>query len=1413
MSVIKKDFLILLTKIGVEAHHFPLLERSLEIKKLFFDKTNKSIILVVKQITILPLPVFLHFLDKTAKSSLPLVVSWHKQLIWNDAITKVQDYLVFYYRQTLPAEMSFTDWEVTVNTDNTLQIKTAHNPHVFLKHKTTVLQKLNEQSGIAVNDLVFLALSSNKTAFPKMDRAIVEEQQQIQQQIQEVNKNHSPHKIIGKVLSVKEKVYLDHHKFEILLETPTRTVFVFLEKKVQETDAYVFPPNSWFAFYGQFQDAKNEKFQTDRFLPEQPLFKRHDQAKSKRVELHTHTKMSALDGVGDIADYLTYVNHWNHPAIAITDHQNVHVFPECEKLNKQYPNLKIIFGCEFDFLSEDGWAINKLITGNIAKQKLVFFDIETTGLSVYFDNIIEFAALVVQDGHIIKRETFLIQGAKNIPKNICELTKISQAEYQSKAIPMSEALAKIQAIFQNNILVAHNINFDIDFINAALTKAGFAELDNPLIDTLNVLRFLQPKLKLYKLNSGAKFYKLPYTKFLAHRAIYDTEVVKNLFDAFLNVHKIDDLQQFWKMNNDDKIRSKLFPKHINVLVKNQKGLKDLYHLVSLTHTKTLYREPVLEKSVLEQYRDNFFVGSGCYNGEVFNNACFASDEKLLNSLKFYDYIEIQPLEVYQHLVQKEFISKANLKKAVLRIIMAAKKLNKIIVATGDVHYLEPEHRLHRDIFIFNKQLGGRYHHLYDFKKRIKQTPPQHLRTTDEMLEAFRFLDPATAWEIVVTNTNLIADQIEKVRCFPKEFVMPVIDDAKKILKTVSYQKLSSKYGPKPDLLLQKRFDKELQQIQESGYSTIYLISYYLTEYSLKKGHLFGSRGSVGSSFLAYCLDITEVNPLRPHYHCSKCFHFEWNNNSKYSSGFDLPNKACPKCALALVKNGHEIAFESFLGIDSDTIPDIDLNFSGLFQQEAQKFVFDLLTEKIGNNKIFWTGTVSTVASKTAYGYYKSYLENRELNDLRPYPEIQKIIHYCLGVKKTTGQHPGGLMIIPNDYDVLEFTPYNFPSNNKETEILTTHFDYHVLQNQLLKIDILGHDDPTGLKLLQDMTGVDPQSIDLGDPKIIALFSDVTVLGISKPKANSHFKNGVLGIPEFGTKFVSRMLNDIQVKSFAHLIAVSGLSHGKNVWENNAKSLIEQNKFTLDQVISCRDDILLFLIQNGLNKRFAYNIMKRVKKGLSPSPEQEAKMLAAKIPKWYVESCRKIKYLFPKAHATAYVIMACRFAWFKIHYPHEFYATYFSIRCVVFDLITIMAGAEMIKARYKVLKAREKVWNNRTDQLSTKEKKLLPIYEISLEMCIRGVQLANLDLDLSHASNFIVHKVNDQKVIIPPFIAVDGLGIEVATKIVQERDKKKFKSQEDFKNRTGVNQIVFQILSKLGVFATMRQSNQSRFDFM
>lgn len=1128
-----------------------------------------------------------------------------------------------------------------------------------------------------------------------------------------------------------------------------------------------------------------------------------DDHQEKRVELHLHTKMSAMDGVNSITDYINRSGLWNHNAIAVTDHLNVQSFPEAQKAQTKFPELKVIYGVEMNMIDSNVKIVKNKIDSNFNDCKYVIFDIETTGLSCQYDEIIEFGATIVNGRNFeLERIDFLIKPKKPVSIFTEQLTNISNEMLKDQ--PTIEQVApKIKDLFQNAVLVAHNSDFDMGFIKQLWTTMNYGNLDNCVIDTLQLSRALHNDLRYHRLGTVARKYGIKYNEDIAHRGDYDAEILASVFSRMLNdletQHHIKNISD---INNiiTEQFNYKLFTNHITILAKNELGLKKLFELVSLSHTKYFYNSPKILKSELENNRQNLLFGSSCVNGAVFEAAKNKSLEDLQNIISFYDYIEIQPLDVYMHLIQLKEITKERLIEIIKSIIKIATKLNKIIVATGDVHYLDPKDKIYRDVYINTKQIAGVLHPLFDRKGRINEYPNQHLRTTKEMLEAFSFLeDNELIKKIVIDNTNFIANQIDYLKPIKDKLFTPKIANVDQMLKRLCYENAKKIYGPQLPIIVSQRLERELDAIIKHEFAVIYWIAHKLVEQSLNDGYLVGSRGSVGSSLVATLTNITEVNPLVPHYICLKCHYTEFIDDENIRCGYDLPSKICLKCNDPLIGEGHDIPFETFLGFDGDKVPDIDLNFSGEYQTKAHNF-----TKKMfGENNVFRAGTISTVAAKTAFGYAKGYNELKNPNKNIRQAELERLAQGCEGVKRTTGQHPGGIIVIPQEYDVTDFTPYNYPADDINSSWKTTHFDFNSIHDNVLKLDILGHVDPTALRMLHDMTGFDPKKIPTSDPKVLSLFSSCQELNINSEDLVNEV-TAAAGIPEFGTQFVREMLVQTRPTSFAELVQISGLSHGTDVWVNNAQNLIEKQNLKLKDVIGCRDDIMVYLIHRGLKKVDAFSIMEDVRKGKGIKPEYEKIMKEHNIPEWYIQSCKKIKYMFPKAHATAYVLMAWRIAWYKVYYPHEYYATYFSTRCAVFDIKTMVKGKEAIRERLIELK---RFLTNNPKEISQKEKDLIPVLEVALEMYCRNIEFNNIDLALSKATQFFVNEIDGIKKIVPALTSVDGLGETAAFSVVKAREQYPIISLEDLQKRTSCTKTHIQIFIEIGALDQVAEVNQ------
>ncbi|WP_374697127.1 PolC-type DNA polymerase III [Spiroplasma endosymbiont of Polydrusus formosus] len=1236
----------------------------------------------------------------------------------------------------------------------------------------------------------------------------------------DINQDVSNIIIYGKILN-KERKLISKKKFiyTITITDYSDTIGAKIFSRTEQPDDFIeaLKINQWVSLFG---DIRYDTYVNEQMffikkisqLKREDLY-REDIAPEKRVELHLHTKMSAMDGVIDIATLFKMLQHWNHKAIAFTDHLNVQAYPEIYNFNKKYPDIKVIYGVEVDVLDDKVWYVKNPHHHNLRTAKYVIFDLETTGLSSSYDEIIEFGA-VIMDGINGERQNInhLFKPSVKLSSFTTELTGITDELLAGKPT-FIESIDQILTYFENAILIAHNAEFDIGFIQSWLEKAGRPKINNTIIDTLQLSRILEPHLKNYRLGTIARCYSIIYKEEIAHRGDYDAIILTDVYEQqlrkLINTYEIEFDDQIDQIH-DSVVYKKLRAKHMTVLAKNQSGILELFQLITAAHTKYFYLTPKLLRSVIVEHRSNLLIGSSCVNGDVFETARNKDLTELWEVISFYDYIEIQPPSVYKHLVQMGDLSETRLLTVIKDIILTAKKLNKLVVASGDVHYLNPEDKIFREVYINVKGIGGRPHPLYDYKQRVNENPEQFLRTTTEMINEFKFLgDDELIYEIVVTNPNRIADQIEKVEIIKDKLYTPKIECSDQLLKELCYQNAYKIYGNLLPVIVASRLERELNAIIKHGFAVIYWIAHKLVDKSLQDGYLVGSRGSVGSSFVATMSNITEVNPLQPHYLCIYCSYSEFVVDGSVKCGYDLPVRTCPKCQKPLKREGHDIPFETFLGFEVDKVPDIDLNFSG----EYQPIAHDFMKEMFGERSVYRAGTISTVAEKTAYGYVKGYFESKNILHLKRHVELERIAKGCEGVKRTTSQHPGGIVVIPNEYEVEAFTPVNFPADDIKSNWLTTHFDFHAIHDNVLKLDILGHVDPTALRMLQDLTGVDPKTIPTNDEKVLSLFRSLDVLNIKSEDINGE-KTGAIGIPEFGTFFVRKMLLDTKPTSFADLVQISGLSHGTDVWIGNAQNLIRNQNITISDVIGCRDDIMVNLIYKGLPAQSAFKIMEDVRKGKGLTAEQEQLMRENNVKQWYIDSCNKIKYMFPKAHATAYVLMAWRVAWYKINYPVEYYATFFSTRTDVFDIKTILKGAETIKQVLRDIQKRldNKNFNDPTKP-SQKEKDLIPVYEVALEMYARGIKMINIDLKTSRNKNFIVvTNGNDEKIILPPFSAIDGLGGAVGDSIINARHEKPFLSIVDLQKRTNITKAHLESFEELGILNGLSLDDQIAFEF-
>lgn len=1101
----------------------------------------------------------------------------------------------------------------------------------------------------------------------------------------------------------------------------------------------------------------------------------------KRVELHLHTPMSQMDAVTPMASLVAQAAKWGHKAIAVTDHAVAQSFPEAFSAGKKN-NIKILYGIEAN-LVDDGVPIaynedHRLLT----EDTYVVFDVETTGLSAYYDVIIELAAVKVRGGEIIDRFESFANPHRRLSATIINLTSIT--DDMLKDAPESEDVLKRFADWAgNDILVAHNASFDMGFLNAGYKKMGHEKAKNPVIDTLELGRFLYPEMKNHRLNTLAKKFDIDLTQH--HRAIYDTEatgylLIKMLKDALeeKGIQFHDELNNYMGQGN---AYQRARPYHCTLLAQNDIGLKNMFQLVSIANLEYFYRVPRIPRSILQKYREGILVGSACDKGEVFEGMMQKSPEEVEHVAEFYDYLEVMPKPVYAPLIEMELVkSEHDLEEIIGNIVKLGEKLGKPVVATGNVHYLNENDKIYRKILI-NSQGGAN-------PLNRHQLPDVHFRTTNEMLKEFSFLGFDKAKEIVITNTNKIADMIDSIKPVRDDLYTPKIEGAEEEMRELSYTRARKIYGEPIPEIVEARLEKELNSIISNGFSVIYLIAHKLVKKSLDDGYLVGSRGSVGSSLVATMSDITEVNPLPPHYVCPDCKHSEFIADGSVGSGFDLPDKDCPNCGAKYKKDGHDIPFETFLGFKGDKVPDIDLNFSGEYQPRAHDYTKVLF----GGDNVFRAGTIGTVADKTAYGYVKAYQQDNNLHYRNA--EVDRLASGCTGVKRTTGQHPGGIIVIPDYMDIYDFSPIQFPADDRTSEWRTTHFDFHSIHDNVLKLDILGHDDPTVIRMLQDLSGIDPKTIPTDDPEVMKIFSGPESLGVTEEQIMC--KTGTLGIPEFGTRFVRQMLEDTKPTTFSELVQISGLSHGTDVWLGNAQELIQQKICNLSEVIGCRDDIMVYLIYQGLEPSFAFKIMESVRKGKGLTEEMEEEMQRNEVPGWYIDSCKKIKYMFPKAHAAAYVLMAVRIAYFKVHHPLLYYTAYFTVRAEDFDVEAMANGSEAIRAKIVEINAKGL-------DASNKEKSLLTVLELALEMTERGYSFQKINLYKSAATDFII----EGNTLIPPFNAIPGLGTNVAVNIVKAREQGEFLSKEDLQQRGKVSKTLIEYLDNQGCLADLPEQNQ------
>ena len=1264
----------------------------------------------------------------------------------------------------------------------------------------------------------------------------------------------------------------------------------------------ILKPSKWFKFKGY---TKRDKYTMDEIVfnissinvSDKKNVEITDLAPIKRVELHTHTMMSAMDGVCAVSKHgvstIEQAIKWGHKAIAITDHSGCQAFPNAYNMivdyNKGKPkeeHFKVIYGTELTLVDDNVSIVKRSNNATLLAEEYVVFDLETTGFNAAGgDSIIEIGAVKLKDGEIIDKFDKLIKPPKPITERITSVTSITNemvADCPNEEIAVKEFLKWAG----DDVMVAHNAKFDTSFIEMCYKKYNLGEYKNTVIDTLALSRILDQEASRHGLSAITKRYGVEFDEESHHRGDYDALATALVFHKMMkklegiNILKISDLETLISSEDIHKFGRTY---HVNILVQNKVGLKNLFKIISIANTKHFYKTARILRSEIEALREGLLIGSGCYESEVFVEARSKTDSEIRDIIGFYDYVEVQPPECYGHLIQLgDFKDENELIANINKIIKLTKETGKIIVATGDVHHLTRSDKIYREIIVNQKLPGGGLHPLA--KRDITEIPSQHFRTTDEMLEDFNFLDEKTRNEIVIENTNKIADMVEEVEVIIDTGGIPFsprIENSKEDVYEMVFNKAHSMYGDplprhieeriaeelygdriiklvknkvkntnpdKTEEELDKLFQSELSETIKLGYDevfklnkedfinniledkekvndeayinketkklmggiigggfdVIYLIAQKLVKHSNDEGYLVGSRGSVGSSFVATMMGITEVNPLPAHYLCKKCHLSLFNDEDgnpyslNYSaSGYDLPDKMCPNCNTKMSKEGQDMPFATFLGFNADKVPDIDLNFSGDNQASAHAYTKVIF----GEDNVYRAGTIGTVAEKTAYGFVRGYFEKKGVQDVHV-AEIERLAVGCTGVKRTTGQHPGGIVVIPSYMDVFDFTPLQYPADDVTSVWRTTHFDYHAIDQDVLKLDILGHDDPTILRMLQDLSGIDVTTLPMDDPKVLSLLTSPDALGVSSEEIRCEI--GTLGLPEMGTNFVINMLVKAKPKTFGELVKISGLSHGTDVWNGNAEDLIDNHICEFKEVIGCRDDIMVYLKNHGLKPKDAFKIMEFVRKGKAKKePEKwlewKQVMIDNNIPDWYIESCHKIQYMFPKAHACAYVMSAIRIAWFKVYQPLNYYATFFSIRVVDFDIETMIKGYDAIKLKIEDLE-------NKSHEITKKEGDILETLKIALEATARGIKFANINLQKSDAVKFIKSDT-EENTLIPPFRAIDGLGDTVGKTIVQEREIKEFLSMEDLQKRGKVSTTLIDKMRSMKILDSLPESNQ------
>ena len=1412
-----KKFPLVFDKVSLSA---PLQEvfRETTVLSLTIHRKEREIVTEIAADAVIP-PLYWEKLRKEMMQQLPGVKEVHifpkYQLMDKEPKTVLADFWdtirshVAAQSKVCSGVISDADWDYQ---DGKMQIFVKHNMAYYLSQKKlddAVAKLVQEETGLAMS-VQFKNVQSSEEDRARMEQEQRTKTEELLQQIASATQAAEQAKVSAEVGAVSEAVSRGILFGKEFTGTPVKIVDTKIpgESVIVEGNIFNIEPREikaekyivsfditdksdsttvkFFVKRSVFDNELKDKIKKDAYLRVQGEVQfdkyakeinimakaimtaqapppRMDTAEEKRVELHLHTQMSSMDGVTPVKTYIKRAIEWGHKAIAITDHGVVQAFPDAMNAADK-SDLKVIYGVEAYLIDDLGNAVFSPRGQNL-DDTYVVFDIETTGLSKEKEMITEIGAVKVADGKIIDRFSTFVNPQRPISAEITKLTGITD-DMVKDAPTIENVLPEFLKFCEDTVLVAHNASFDTGFIRIAAERAGLGELHHTVVDTLELARALLPELNKHKLDIVCEH--LGVTLNGHHRAVNDAEATAEVFIKFLDMlaeKKIFTLDEINVLASRTVNYKKLRAYHAIILVKNYTGLRNLYELVSMAHIDYFFRRPRIPKSKFMQMREGLILGSACEAGELYRALLDGEPKQRIEELvHFYDYLEIQPLGNNKFMIDSPRVenihSMEDIKNMNRKIVELGETYGKPVVATCDVHFIDPDDAAYRKIIMAAEGFPD-----------ADNQPPLYFRTTDEMLAEFDYLGEEKAREVVITNTNLIADQIEKIKPIPDETFPPKIEGADEQLRQICMDKAHSIYGDPLPPLVQERLETELNSIISNGYAVLYIIAQKLVWKSVADGYLVGSRGSVGSSFAANMAGITEVNSLPPHYVCPNCKYSDFDSDlvksyaMEEASGCDMPDMNCPKCGTLMHKDGHDIPFQTFLGFEGDKEPDIDLNFSGEYQQTAHAYTEELF----GVGHVFKAGTIGTLADKTAYGFVKKYFDEREITAHNA--EITRLMNGCTGVKRTTGQHPGGLMVVPSDHNIYEFCPIQRPANDVNSTVTTTHFDYHSISGRLLKLDLLGHDDPTVIRMLYDLTGVNPQTVPLGDPATMSLFESPAALGVTAEDIGC--ETGTLGIPEFGTKFVRGMLLDTKPKTFADLLRISGLSHGTDVWLGNAQTLIENGTITLKETISTRDSIMIYLINKGVDKKKSFKIMEKVRKGKGLTDEDIADMKAADVPDWYIESCQKIKYMFPKAHAAAYVMMAFRIAYFKINYPEAYYATYFTVRaCDDFDYSCMCKGMDVAKAAMREIHAKGM-------EATAKDKAKMTVLELIVEFYARGFKFLPIDLYKSDSRKFIV----------------DG------------RAAGEFHTIEELKERTSLGRSLIDLLKENGVLNGIPETNQ------